>query len=141
LLVSAIGGRLTKYVPLPARSYSGRTFSSMLPYRSDGRLVVPGALSAGRSSLTAEDAPTAATRACLEGTLRFALAVAPALVGRFLALGDLTPERALGPQEVQGLCFNPFNTGESLVPAAGPLNALRRGAYPASQKARPDARP
>jgi hypothetical protein len=97
-----------------------------------------GALSEGRVSVTGGDAPTAATRAVLDGTLRFTLAVAPAL-GRFVPLGDLTPERGLGLPEVQGLCFNPFSTGESLVPAAGPLNALRRGAYPASQRARPDA--
>jgi hypothetical protein len=64
LLVSAIGGHLTKYVPLPARSYSDRSFSSMLPYRSDGRLVLPGAVCAGRVSMTGEDAPAAATAPC-----------------------------------------------------------------------------
>ena len=64
------------------------------------------------------------------------LTVAPAL-GRPVALGDLTPERELTSKEVEGLAFDPFTTAESLVPAAGPLNAMRRGAYSASRRARP----
>ena len=136
LLVTAVGARLARYVPLPARSYEGRTFSSILPYRSAGRLVLPGAVAAGSVPETGEDAATAAVRAALDGTLRFTLTVAPAL-GRLVPLGDLTPERALTPKEVEGLRFDPFNTAESLVPAAGPLNAMRRGAYPASRRARP----
>jgi hypothetical protein len=43
LLVSALDGRLSKYVPAPASRYSWRAYSSLLPYRSDGRIVLPGA--------------------------------------------------------------------------------------------------
>ena len=50
LFASAVGGRLAKYVPLPVRSYEGRTFSSILPYRSAGRLVLPGAVAAGSTA-------------------------------------------------------------------------------------------
>jgi hypothetical protein len=136
LLVTAIA----TWVPLPARSYAGRTFSSLLPYRSGGRLVVPGALSSGWIPATGEHAHVAATHAALDGTLRLTVAVA-APRGPFVLLGELTPERELAPPEVQGLRFDPFHTAASLVPAAGPLNALRRGAYRASQRARPDVLP
>jgi hypothetical protein len=121
LLVSALDGRLSKYVPLPAPRYSWRAYSSLIPYRSDGRLVLPGALHAAE-----------------HGDLRFRLAVAPAL-GRFTSFGEIRVTHRLPQSEVQALRFNPFHTAQSLTPAGGPLNAMRRAAYPASQRARRDA--
>jgi hypothetical protein len=50
LLVSALDGRLSKYIPVPAPRYSWRAYSSLLPYRSDGRMVLPRAVHAGPAS-------------------------------------------------------------------------------------------
>jgi hypothetical protein len=147
LLVSALDGRLSKYVPLPAPRYSWRAYSSLIPYRSDGRLVVPGALSASPEAATGaspeaatgEDEMTGALHAAEHGDLRFRLAVAPAL-GRFTSFGEIRVTHRLPQSEVQALRFNPFHTAQSLTPAGGPLNAMRRAAYPASQRARRDTR-
>lgn len=137
LFVSALGGGIGAYVPVPAARYSWRTFSSLLPYRSGGRLIVPGAFGASRAAAGGEDELDGALVAARRGELRFVLTVAPAL-GRFVAVGELTAVRELPRAEVQALRFNPFNTADTLVPAAGPLNGMRRAAYPASQRARPD---
>jgi hypothetical protein len=136
LLVSALHGRLRTYVPFPARNYAWPAYSSVLPYRSHGRLVLPGALSA--SPIAVGDGLTGALDAAEHGELGFTLAVAPAL-GGLLPFGELRARDRLAHAEVQALRFNPFNTSECLVPAAGPLNGMRRAAYAASQRARPDA--
>jgi hypothetical protein len=138
LLVSALDGRLSKYVPVPAPRYSWRAYSSLIPYRSDGRLVLPGALGASPEAATGEDEMTGALRAAEHGDLRFRLAVAPALA-RFAPFGEVRVTHRVAQSEVQALRFNPFHTAQSLMPAGGPLNAMRRAAYPASQRARPDA--
>jgi hypothetical protein len=138
LLVSSLDGRLSKYIPTPAPRYSWRAYSSLLPYRSDGRMVLPGALGASPAAAHGQDEMTGAMDAAQRGELRFALAVAPAL-GRFAPLGELTAQHPLAQSAVQALRFNPFHTAESIVPAGGPLNGMRRAAYAASQRARPDA--
>ncbi len=138
LLVSARVGRASKYVPAPAPRYSWRAYSSLLPYRSDGRIVLPGALSASPAAERGDDEMAGALHAAQRGELRFTLAVAPAL-GRFTALGEMRVEHRLSQPDAQALRFNPFNTGPSIIPAGGPLNGMRRAAYPASQRARPDA--
>jgi len=81
---------------------------------------------------------TGAIHAAQHGELRFALAVAPAL-GRFAPLGELRAQQQLAQSVVQALRFNPFHTAENIIPAGGPLNGMRRAAYAASQRARPDA--
>jgi hypothetical protein len=139
LFVSALDGRLSKYIPAPARRYSWRAYSSLLPYRVDGRIVLPGALGASPAAANGQDGMTAAMHAAQHGELRFALAVAPAL-GRFAPLGELRAQHPLAQPTVQALRFNPFNSAGSIVPAGGPLNGMRRAAYAASQQARPDAR-
>jgi hypothetical protein len=138
LFVSALDGDLSKYVPRPAPRYSWPAYSSLIPYRSDGRLVLPGALGASPEAATGEDEMTGALHAADRGHLRFTLAVAPAL-GRFAPVGQIRATHRLAQSEVQALRFNPFHTAQSLVPAGGPLNAMRRAAYPASQRARRDA--
>jgi hypothetical protein len=138
LLVSAFDGRLSKYVPVPAPRYSWRAYSSLLPYRSNGRIVLPGALGASPAAAYGHDEMAGALHAAQHGALRFALAVAPAL-GRFAAVGELRAQQQLAESAVQALRFNPFHTAESIIPAAGPLNGMRRAAYAASQRARPDA--
>jgi hypothetical protein len=140
LFVSTLdGGRLSKYIPTPAPRYSWRAYSSLLPYRSDGRIVLPGALGASPAAATGQDEMTGAMHAAQHGELRFALAVAPAL-GRFAPLGELRAQHRLAQPTVQALRFNPFHSAESIMPAGGPLNGMRRAAYAASQQARPDAR-
>jgi type II secretory pathway component PulK len=123
---------------VPAPRYSWRAYSSLLPYRSNGRIVLPGALSARPAAAYGQDEMTGALHAAQHGELRFALAVGPALL-RFAAVGELRAQHHLSQSAVQALRFNPFHTAESIIPAAGPLNGMRRAAYAASQRVRPDA--
>jgi hypothetical protein len=136
--VSALDGRLSKYIPVPAPRYFVAGVLEPPPYRSDGRIVLPGALGASPTAATGQDEMTGAMRAAQHGELRFALAVAPAL-GRFAPLGELRARHPLAQPTVQALRFNPFHSAESIIPAGGPLNGMRPAAYAASQRARPDA--
>lgn len=135
LTVSSLPGPLGHFVPVPARRYTWAAYSSLIPYRSAGRLVVLGALSRADAG-GGTDELDAARGAAARGRLRFRLAVAP-LAGPLLVVGELDLREELAAPDGEALRFNPFHTGGGLEPAGGPLNGLRRSAYPASQLARP----
>jgi hypothetical protein len=112
LLVTSVDAPVLHHVFLPVTDVDQRPYSSSLPYRAGGDPFLVGAL---------PDAPD-----------RFRLAVSP-LMGRFRAIGELTIGERLAP-ELDALPFNPWNCGGGLHPS-GFLNALRRYAYPMSQRA------
>jgi hypothetical protein len=113
LLVTSIDRPVLRHVFVPARGIADRVYSSSLPYRAGHDQFVVGAVPISER--------------------RFHLAVAP-LTGK----GSFQPvaEIRLGARlddVADALRFNPFNTGGGLEPA-GRLNALRRRAYPMSQR-------
>lgn len=138
LMVSSLGDGLGLLALVPARRFSWATYSGVMPYRSAGRLVVPGARGAGAAADDGTDALAAARRAAVSGRLRFALAVAP-LGGRLQPLGELRVGPPLPAADAALLRFDPLTGGDAFVPAAGPLNAIRRVAYAASRRRGPDA--
>jgi hypothetical protein len=119
-LLMVTGGEhpLLHHLFLPADDVQQRPYTSNLPYRVGGELLVVGALPAGDG--------------------RFHLAVAP-IGARFERVGTIAVGARL-EDTLDELPFNPFNTGGGLEPA-GFLNRLRAYAYPASQAARPRTAP
>lgn len=112
LLVTSGGGPITRHLLLPARGVAGRPYSTLIPYRIDGRLYT--LLARPRSGT----APV------------FDLAVAP-IGGTPRSIASL----ALGPRlpdDANATRFNVWNTGPELEPATF-LSDWRRPAYAASQ--------
>jgi hypothetical protein len=133
LLSTAIGDPpVLRHLLLPTMGADRRRYSSLLPYRHRGRLVLLGARYAGprRSApLRIADLDDAARA----GALAFDLAVAR-LYGPWRAIARVTLERRLPAAEAERLRFHPWNTSPQL-PLVGPMSRLRVPAYEASHRA------
>jgi hypothetical protein len=133
LLVTSGRRPVLHHVFLPARDVQERPYSSAIPYAAGGRRFVVAAL-------PQDDAPRPAgddeferlARAAATGRLTFGLAVA-AVPGPFARVATIHVGEPL-PDTLEGLRFSPFNSGGGLQPS-GLLNAMRRTAYPLSQRA------
>jgi hypothetical protein len=133
LMVTSVDAPLAHHIFVPARDAQQRPYSSSLPYRVGGRLVLIGALP--RPDSPRPGGGTELDRlaaAATTGALVFDLAMAE-LSGRFRPVADLRIGKPL-PPDADALRFNPWNTGGGLAPA-GLLNRLRDYAYPMSQRA------
>jgi hypothetical protein len=127
---------LGRHLLLPARGWSGRTMSTILPYRVGARRCVllaradPEPRHPGGLHALADVA-----RATAERTLTISLDVAPMVAGRPLRLGRVLVEDPLSHEAEHELRFSIDNTGGRIAPI-GRLNALRPDTYRASQVAR-----
>ena len=121
LLASSLAGRGGYHLLMPARDFGWSWYSSVLPYRVGGRLVVLGAL---------------AQKPGAEGGRRFALAVAP-IGGRLIPFADLRLGPPLAPREADALRFDPTNVAGQIKLAGGLLDPIRASAYEASRRAAP----
>lgn len=132
LTVTSVDAPLLHHFFVPVTDAQQATYSSSLPYRSANELFL-----VGFSPVPDSPRPAGSTleerleRAAATGALRFSLVVSP-MLGRFKPVGELSIGRRL-PDGLEGLHFNPWNTGGGLEPA-GILNRLRAYAYPASQE-------
>jgi hypothetical protein len=128
LLVSSLRAPVGRHLLLPVPTFSGSGSSSILPYRTPDGLVMFGAepVSPGVLGEVAAAVP-----------IRFRLLAAP-LVGGWEPVADLVLTHHVPDDEAadRALAFDPWNTGDDLVPA-GFLNRLRLPAYAASRSARP----
>jgi hypothetical protein len=113
LLTTSADHPLLHHVFLPARDVQQRPYTSSLPFQAGDERFIVGAL------------PGAA-----EG--RFELAVA-APRGRFVAVAELSIGEP-APAALDALLFEPWKGGGGLQPV-GVLNAMRRYAYPMSNRA------
>lgn len=134
LFATVLGdGAAGRHVLAPARSWGQRPLSTVLPYRLGGAGLVTLVLhpeTAGERPRTLVEAASAFET----GALTFALsAIRPS--GAAVAVGRLTGGPRLPAAEGEALGFNPFNAADDLQPV-GPVNALRRRSYAASQQAR-----
>lgn len=111
LMVTSVDAPVLHHVFLPAGDVEQRPYSSSLPYNAGGERFLVGAVP--------------------RGGMRFDLCAAP-VMGRFEAVGEIAVGRRL-PQELDGLRFDPWNTGGGLE-LSGVLNRLRDYAYPLSQR-------
>lgn len=137
-LVLATSGRaaVARNLLVPALRLSGQLFSSVLPYRADGRLVLFGARATTPGlGASLEDV----RRAAENDEVRFELLVAR-LVGPWRRIGELRLTDPVPDAAARRIRFNPWNTGAGVRPY-GPLNRLRSAAYRASQVGRSLRRP
>ena len=132
LLVTSSRLPVGRHLLLPAPGgFLARAYSSLLPYRAGGRLVVVGALPShgdgsgpGLASLRRQGA----------AALAFKLALASPW-GEWTEVATLELGRRLPDRAVEKLRFDPSNTGGGME-LAGVLNRLRRPAYRGSQEGR-----
>ncbi len=130
LLVSSGQAPLARHVLMPAWGFGESWYSSLLPYRCGVGHVVIGA----RAAVAQHRLTLAELRQRDVAGLRFEIAIASAK-SPWRAVADLRLERRLPSAEVEGLCFDPGNTGGGLE-LAGALNRLRLPAYRGSQRGR-----
>lgn len=130
--MTSIDAPLLHHIFVPVTDPQQAPYSSSLPYRAGNELFL-----VGFRPVSDSPRPTGTTleerleRAAATGDLRFSLVVA-SMLGRFTPVGQLHIGRRL-PDGMEGLSFNPWNTGGGLEPA-GFVNRLRAYAYPASQQ-------
>ena len=124
LLASAAGGRFGSRLLVPRRTFDGTRFSSLLPYRVEGRRTPVVATVQGEPDTTPEGTVDA-----------HGVSVRLELLGPGAPLGVVALAARLPVSVAQDLRFDPWHTGEALRPA-GWLNQLRRPAYRASQRGR-----
>lgn len=134
LLVTSGNGPLVNHLLVPARSFFGLPFSSVLGYRADGERVLFGALPGSRPAPGGAAGLEELVAAAEAGGLRYRFAVASRL-GRWRPAGFIEVGARLSDGEAETLRFNPWNTGEDLRPD-GFLNWLRDAAYRGSQSGR-----
>jgi len=127
-----VGGRFVLGLGL---GFDSHRYSSVLPYRTGGRLHLFGAAvrhAAGHGLRTVDDVADAARTGHLRIVLRAAEPVQP-----WRDVATITAGRVLPDVDGEALRFDPWHTGGGIEPV-GFLQRLRASAYPASQKARPD---
>lgn len=132
LLASSSPSPLVRMAPLPARSFFGTTFSSLLPFAAGARPILVGALVHGTPTddddqldeLANTPGPVAATLLAVE------------LGGRWRRFGTLELGERLPDAEARRLRFDPWNCAGGLVPH-GFVNRLRAPAYRGSRRGRP----
>jgi len=122
------GGR---HLLLPARDFAGSHYSTLLPYRFDGRLVLFGAslLGVEVDGITLSD---------LAGREQAGIAISLMMAspsGRWQEVATLDLHDRIPDREIEALRLDPSNTGGRLE-LAGMINRLRRPAYRGSQDGR-----
>lgn len=126
LLVSAPRPPVARHVLVPLPSFGSSGTSTILPYRTPDGLVV----------FRTDPLPDLGAHGDPQLPLQVRLLAAP-LLGRWEAVGELTLVRRLSDDESDEVSFDPWNTGDDVVPA-GFLNRLRRPAYAGSRAGRPE---
>lgn len=131
VLLSSSGlGRLTRWLPRPARSWSSARYGTLSPYEVDGRYVWLLAIPEGA------DVGHAATEALVERLpTDFTLSISAGPGGDWRPIGRMELRRPL--VEVDGLVFDPVLNGlpdARLAPRW--LSRLRESAYSGSRRGR-----
>lgn len=131
LLVSSALALIGRHLPLPSRHFLDRPYSTLLPYRFEGELLLLGARGAGT---TGQSPKLADLRRREVGDLTFELSVA-SLPGEWRPVARLALGERLPPEETERLDFDPTNTGGGFE-LAGMVNRLRGPSYRGSQEGR-----
>lgn len=135
LLVSSALVPVGRNLPLPSRHFLDRPYSSLLPYRLEGELLLLGARCSGA---TGKRPKLADLRQREGGELVFELMVA-SLTGEWRPVARLALGQRLPPEQTERLGFDPTNTGGGLE-LAGLVNRLRGPSYRGSQQGRASSR-
>jgi hypothetical protein len=122
---------LGRHLLLPARGFTQAWYSTVLPYRLDGRRVLLGA-----ERLVGDDVEDDPYRVEPDGSGAPAWRImAASLTGAWEPIAELHLLGRLPDARADSIRFNPWNTGGGLRPS-GLLNAMRDSAYRSSQAAR-----
>ena len=134
-LLASAGPGVGKALPVPARTFFGPAFSSLLPYAIGRERLLVGALADARSAARRGHPLDQLAAAVERRTVRFVLAVGRlATPWRPVALLEIL--EPLPPARSAELRFNPWNTGGGIEPVGLP-NRVRAPAYRGSQAGRP----
>lgn len=131
LLVSSGEAPVRRHLLLPSRGFLNHPYSSLLPYRADGRQILIGARA------TSSDLPNLTLSELArreEAGIGFELRIAQ-LRGDWQQAASLGLGARLPDEEIEDLRLNPANTGPDLE-LAWALNRLRDAAYRGSQEGR-----
>jgi len=134
LLATSASPPFGRHLLLPATSFLGRQFSSVLPYLVGCRVRVFGAVSGPPPVHDGGTALAEVHVAARTGELRFDLTLAGGL-GAWHHIGGLRVGLPLADEDADALRFNPWHTGPGIRPL-GLLQALRGSAYRGSQRRR-----
>ena len=130
LMVSSASAPVVRHAILPSKGFLDRPYSTLLPYRFQGKLVLIGALPIGD-----RPGPTLAELAGREdASIEFDLRVAT-LGGPWRRFARLILRERVADIEVENLDLDPTNTGGGLE-LAGAINRLRGPSYRGSQAGR-----
>lgn len=121
LLVSALRPPVARHVLVPLPSFGSSGTSTILPYRTPDGLVL----------FRTDPVP----HLDVDLPVRIRLQAA-SLLGPWEPIGELVLVRRLSDATSREVSFDPWNTGDDVVPA-GILNRLRRPAYAGSRAGRP----
>lgn len=133
LLASSSAAPLTRFAPLPARTFLGTTFTSLLPFTAGTRVVLAGARIAPAPARGGDQLRELAD-AAEHGPIRIVLALARPL-GRWQPVASVELRDRLSGRDVARLDFDPWRCAGGLVPH-GRINALRPPAYRGSRRGR-----
>lgn len=136
LLTTSAARPPLRFVPLPARSFFGPTYTTLLPLAVERRLVLVGARVYGAAS-PHRDAWEELAAAEQDG-IRVELLVAEPFASWRRIASVSTTER-VAPDEARLLFFDPWRCGGGLVPWSW-VNDLRAPAYRGSRRGRAAAR-
>lgn len=130
LLASGARAAVLRSLPLPRRDLLGCWYSSVAPYRANGRRLLVGACPLDDRRVVELDR----LRDVLPLHLRLVVATSS---GPWQPVGTVTADAVLPAPAGRQVRFSPDTDGGGLLPV-GLVNRLRRGTYPASHVG-PDA--
>lgn len=134
LLVTSGSARGARHTLAPARGFADRPYSSVLPYRLGGELV----MIAARAAVSGPGPDLAELRRRATAGIDFDLLLA-APGGPWRAIARLELGERMPEEETERLGLDPTNTGGGLE-LAGLINRLRGPSYRGSQRGRAAAR-
>ncbi len=133
LLATSASPPPARFLPLPARSFFGRTYSSLLPFWAGGRLLLIAGHVAGQPTAD-RDAWTELAEAGERASIRIALSAASPL-GHWRPIATIFTDERLSDEKSQALRFDAWRCDGGLLPW-GWINRLREPAYRGSQLGR-----
>jgi len=135
LLASSSSAPVLRYVPSPARTFAGTTFSSLLPFEAGRGVALVGAR-VHHVRTSADDQLAELEAAAARAPVGVTLAIAR-LGPRWRRIARVDVAERVPDVEARAVAFDPWICDGGLVPW-GRLNALRAPAYRGSRRGRTD---
>lgn len=137
LLASSAAPPGLRFLPLPARSFFGPVFTTLLPVVAGERTVLVAARARGASA-SAGDAWEELSGAAEQAPVEIELLAAPP-TGPWRTVAHASTGERVAADDTRGLYFDPWRCGGGLVPWSR-VNGLRAPAYRGSRRGRASRR-